>query len=49
MRYIAVDLHTNSLTVCFLEAGKQEHFATYGIEALDTFRAELKPDDVLAA
>ena len=29
MRHIGVDLHTNSLTVCFLEEGKEERFATY--------------------
>jgi transposase len=48
MRHIGVDLHTNSLTMCFLEEGKQERFATYSVEELARFRQELKSDDVLA-
>ena len=48
MRYIGVDLHTNSLTVCFLEEGKQERFATYPVNELAQFRQELTGEDVLA-
>lgn len=48
MRYIGVDLHTNSLTVCFLEEGKEECFATYTVEELSKFREVLKADDKLA-
>ena len=28
-RYVGVDLHTNSLTVCYLEEGEEERFKTY--------------------
>lgn len=48
MRHIGVDLHTNSLTVCFLEEGKEERFATYTVSDLERFRQELNPDDVVA-
>ncbi len=48
MRHIGVDLHTNSLTVCFLEDGKEERFATYAVSELAAFRLELKAEDVLA-
>jgi transposase len=48
MRHIGVDLHTNSLTVCFLEAGKEERFATYSVSELETFRKELTAEDKLA-
>lgn len=48
MRYIGVDLHTNSLTVCFLEEGKEERFATYSVSELKLFCKELKSEDVLA-
>ena len=34
MRHIGVDLHTNSLTVCFLEEGKEERFATYKVDEI---------------
>lgn len=48
MRHIGVDLHTNSLTACFLEEGQEERFATYPVSELEHFRHELKEDDVLA-
>ncbi len=48
MRHIGVDLHTNSLTVCFLEEGKAERFATYSVSELKIFRQDLNADDVLA-
>lgn len=48
MRHIGIDLHTNSLTVCFLEEGKEERFATYSVERLAAFRQELTREDVLA-
>jgi transposase len=48
VRHIGVDLHTNSLTVCFLEEGKEERFATYKVEELEQFQQELQLDDVLA-
>lgn len=48
MRYIGVDLHTNSLTVCFLEEGQEERFATYTVEELGKFREVLTSEDELA-
>ncbi len=48
MRYIGVDLHTNSLTVYFLESGQEERFATYAVEELGKFREALRADDELA-
>lgn len=48
MRHIGVDLHTNSLTVCFLEEDQKERFATYNLTELEKFREELKMEDVLA-
>lgn len=48
MRYIGVDLHTNSLTVCFLEEGQEERFATYRVDELKLLGEALKPEDVLA-
>lgn len=48
MRHIGIDLHTNSLTVCFLEEGKGERFASYRVTEIEEFRKELKRDDLLA-
>lgn len=48
MRHIGVDLHTNSLTVCFLEEEKEERFATYALSELEALRLELKASDKVA-
>lgn len=50
MAYIGVDLHTNSFTVCRLEADGSEFFETYQLAAsdLDRFCAGLDADDEIA-
>lgn len=49
-RYIGVDLHTNSLTACYWEEGKEERFKTYPLtaEALRDFKQSLELTDELA-
>lgn len=49
-RHIGVDLHTNSITVCYLETDKEERFKTYQLTAaaLRCFKQSLKPTDKLA-
>lgn len=37
MRYVGVDLHTNSLTVCYLQGDGQEALATYKLSELPAF------------
>ncbi|MFP3026691.1 MAG: IS110 family transposase [Wolbachia sp.] len=48
MRYIGVDLHTNSFTVCYLEPGKQEYIRTFRLQDLDNFVEDLKSEDEIA-
>jgi transposase len=50
MAYIGVDLHSNSFTVCYLEAAGQESFKTFRLTraGLDAFRETLSPDDEAA-
>jgi transposase len=49
MRYIGVDLHTNSLTVCYWqEAADSEQLATYKLSELEAFRASLQAEDQVA-
>lgn len=48
MRYIGVDLHTTSLTVCYLEEGQPEQFETYALSELDAFKSGLKATDKVA-
>lgn len=48
MRFIGVDLHTNSLTVCYLQQDGQEALATYPLSELPAFGASLQPDDQVA-
>jgi len=49
-RYIGVDLHTNSLTACYIEEGKEIRFKTYQLlpAALRCFKQSLQPTDELA-
>lgn len=49
MRYIGVDLHTNSVTACYLEEGK-ERFKTYQLTkaGLRCFKQSLQVEDELA-
>ena len=50
MAFIGVDLHTNSFTICRLEADGSEVFATFQLSAsdLDKFCMSLDADDELA-
>lgn len=50
MRYIGVDLHTNSLTACYLEEGKEERFKTYQLTpaGLRCFKQSLLLEDELS-
>ncbi len=49
-RYIGVDLHTNSLTACYLGDGEEMRFKTYGLTgaALRCFKQSLQANDELA-
>lgn len=50
MRYIGVDLHSNSFTVCYLAAAGGESFKTFRLSraGLDAFRKTLSPEDAVA-
>jgi len=49
-RYVGVDLHTNSLTACYLEEGEEMRFKTYQLTpaALRCFKQSLEASDELA-
>ena len=47
MRYIGLDLHTNQMTICYLENGKCS-YETLGVDEVDTFKKRLLPTDELA-
>jgi len=47
MRHIGVDLHTNQMTICYLEDGKYR-FETLTVEEIDTFKERLLKTDELA-
>lgn len=49
-RYIGVDLHTNSFTVCILQAGEHEKIHTYPLQGggLEIFIAGLQESDEVA-
>lgn len=48
MRFIGVDLHTNSLTACYLNEEGSEQVATYKLSELSAFVASLQADDQVA-
>ncbi len=48
MRYIGVDLHTNSFTVCYLEQEKPEYIKTFRLQDLDNFIKDLRETDEVA-
>lgn len=48
MRYIGVDLHPNSLTVCYLSAAGEEQLATYKLNELARFVESLQTQDEVA-
>ena len=49
-RYIGVDLHTNTFTACFLQAGSKEVIHTYPLQGkgLEVFIADLQQEDEIA-
>ena len=49
-RYIGVDLHTNSITVCYLQQEDKMYFATYTLttEGLSDFKSSLRSNDELS-
>ncbi len=48
MRYLGVDLHTNSFMVCFREENGQEKFKTYPMNHLLDFLLEIESEDLVA-
>jgi transposase len=48
MRYIGVDLHSNSITVCYLTKKGQETLATYALSSLQEFKKSLRRADRVA-
>lgn len=47
MRYIGIDLHTNQMTVCYLEEDKYK-YQTYTVSNIEQFKSGLLPSDKLA-
>ncbi len=48
MRYIGVDLHTNSFTACYLEQEKPEYIRTFRLQDINNFIENLQPTDEVA-
>lgn len=48
MRYIGIDLHSNSVTVCYLTKKGQETLATYALSGLQEFKKGLRRTDRVA-
>jgi transposase len=48
MRSIGVDLHSNSMTVCYLTKKGQETLSTYALESLAEFQKSLRRTDQVA-
>lgn len=48
MRFIGVDLHTNSLTACYLSDDGSEEMRTFDLKALKEFQASLESSDQVA-
>lgn len=48
MRFIGVDLHSNSITVCYLTKAGQEQLQTYSLSALAEFQKSLRRSDQVA-
>jgi transposase len=48
MRFIGVDLHSNSLTVCYLDENGSEQLRTFALKELAQFQASLAATDRLA-
>src|SRR5690349_10609185 len=48
MRFIGVDLHTNSLTACYLSEESNEEMRTFELKQLHQFQASLSASDQIA-
>jgi transposase len=48
MRYLGVDLHSNSMTVCYLTKSGKEELRTYSLSALAEFQKSLRRSDQVA-
>lgn len=48
MRFIGVDLHTTTLTVCYLTSMSEFRFEKYDLAQIESFAARLEADDELA-
>jgi transposase len=48
MRYIGVDLHTTSLTVCYLKTKNEYRFERYSLDEIESFLGSLQCEDELA-
>ena len=48
MRFIGVDLHSNSLTVCYLDEQQHEELRTFALQELERFQATLSLHDEVA-
>jgi transposase len=48
MRYIGVELHSNSITVCYLIESGEETLKTYSLGSLAEFRKSLRKSDQVA-
>lgn len=48
MRFIGVDLHTNSLTACYLDENGSEAMSTFDLKELGEFQASLESSDQVA-
>lgn len=48
MRFIGVDLHTNSLTACYLREDGSEEMRTFDLKELEKFQATLSSSDEVA-
>jgi transposase len=48
MRFIGVDLHSNSLTACYLDENGSEEMQTFDLKELKKFQASLRSNDRLA-
>lgn len=48
MRSIGVDLHSNSMTVCYLTTKGQETLSTYALSDLSEFQKSLRRSDRVA-
>ncbi len=48
MKFIGVDLHSNSLTACYLDENGSEEMRTFALKELEKFKASVKGTDQIA-